>query len=128
MRATPPRRRGRPRPPALMAVPGGLPPARPWTGGRARPGVRCRREGSRRMPGVPDSWYNIRPDLGFELPEDLPSPLRASGGINVQVPPALVRQELSGRRFLPIPQEVVERYRQWRPTPLRRAHTFERTV
>ena len=80
------------------------------------------------MPGVPDAWYNIRPDLGFELPEDLPSPLRASGGINVQVPPALVRQELSGRRFLPIPQEVVERYRQWRPTPLRRAHTFERAV
>ncbi|HXM56912.1 MAG TPA: TrpB-like pyridoxal phosphate-dependent enzyme [Candidatus Dormibacteraeota bacterium] len=80
------------------------------------------------MTGVPDSWYNVLPDLGFELPKDLPSPRRHRTGLSLQVPPALIRQEISGQRLLPIPDEVLRRYRQWRPTPLRRARQFERTL
>jgi tryptophan synthase beta chain len=79
-------------------------------------------------PGVPDAWYNALPDLGLDLPADLPSPRRPSAGINLNVPASLVRQELSGRRWLAIPDEVRQRYEQWRPTPLRRAHAFERVL
>jgi tryptophan synthase beta chain len=92
--------------------------------------------------GVPDAWYNVLPDLGFELPEDLPAPRprpedqpehpenqrQRARGLSLQVPAALVRQEMSGRRRLAIPEDVLRRYRQWRPTPLRRAHEFERAL
>lgn len=80
------------------------------------------------MTAVPESWYNVLPDLGFDLPADLPSPRARSGEISLQVPAALIRQEMSGRRWLPIPGDVRQRYAQWRPTPLRRAHDFERAL
>jgi tryptophan synthase beta chain len=75
------------------------------------------------------AWYNVLPDLGFDLPPDLPSPRAAArDGITTQVPASLIRQELDRRRLIPIPEEVLERYRQWRPTPLRRAREFERAL
>jgi tryptophan synthase beta chain len=77
------------------------------------------------MTGVLDAWYNALPDLGIELPPDLPSPRRAAASIDLTVPPALIRQEMSSRPWLPIPDEVRRRYLQWRPTPLRRAEAFE---
>lgn len=80
------------------------------------------------MTEVPAAWYNVLPDLGFELPRDLPSPRAAQGGHPVRVPPSLLRQEIDRRRWLPVPDEVLERYRQWRPTPLRRARAFERAL
>jgi len=76
---------------------------------------------------VPDAWYNPLPDLGFALPPDLPPPRRGPR-LELNVPAALVRQEMSRRRWLPIPDEVRRRYGQWRPTPLRRAHEFERML
>jgi tryptophan synthase beta chain len=80
------------------------------------------------VTGVPDAWYNALPDLGIELPPDRPSPRRPDAAVDLTVPPALVRQELSRQRWLAIPDEVLERYRQWRPTPLRRARAFERAL
>jgi tryptophan synthase beta chain len=80
------------------------------------------------MTNLPTSWYNVLPDLDFELPPDLPSPRVARSGLTLQVPPALIRQEMDHRRLLPVPEEILERYRQWRPTPLRRAHEFERAL
>jgi len=77
---------------------------------------------------VPGAWYNVLPDLDFELPPDLPSPRQAGGRLELQVPATLVRQEMSRRRWLTIPDEVLAHYRQWRPTPLRRAHAFERAL
>jgi tryptophan synthase beta chain len=73
-------------------------------------------------------WYNVIPDLGFELPPDLPSPQARPSGVRLQIPLALVRQEFDRRRLLPVPDEVLQRYRQWRPTPLRRAHALERVI
>jgi tryptophan synthase beta chain len=80
------------------------------------------------MNGVPEAWYNALPDLGFELPPDLPPPRRQAAPLTFNVPPALIRQEMSRRRWLEIPDEVARCYRQWRPTPLRRAHELERAL
>jgi Predicted alternative tryptophan synthase beta-subunit (paralog of TrpB) len=38
---------------------------------------------------------------------------------------ALIMQEVSTDREIPIPDEVLELYRLWRPTPLYRAHGLE---
>ena len=80
------------------------------------------------MPAIPAAWYNVLPDLGFELPRDLPSPRLPWSGATIRVPVSLMRQELGQRRWLAIPEEVLERYAQWRPTPLRRARAFEREL
>jgi tryptophan synthase beta chain len=77
---------------------------------------------------VPEAWLNALPDLGFDLPADLPSPHAAPGGLAVNVPPSLVRQEMSSKRLIPIPEDVLRWYRQWRPTPLRRARELERAL
>jgi tryptophan synthase beta chain len=44
------------------------------------------------------------------------------------VPPALLEQELTPRREVPIPDEVRAALVQWRPTPLYRAHRLERAI
>ncbi len=79
---------------------------------------------------LPKNYYNIQADL----PERLPPPLDPK---TLQpVNPALlerlfarelVRQEISSDRFIKIPEEVLEAYRQiGRPTPLVRARRLER--
>src|SRR5215467_7457674 len=79
---------------------------------------------------LPRNYYNIQADL----PERLPPPLDSK---TLQpVNPALlerlfarelVRQEISSERFIKIPEEVLEAYRQLgRPTPLVRARRLER--
>jgi tryptophan synthase beta chain len=80
------------------------------------------------MTRIPAAWYNVLPDLGFKLPPDLPSPRARHDGLKIRIPASLIRQEMDSRRWLPIPDEVANRYRQWRPTPLRRAHAFEQEL
>jgi tryptophan synthase beta chain len=41
---------------------------------------------------------------------------------------AVIAQEVSTERFIPIPEEVMAVYRLWRPTPLYRAHRLEREL
>ncbi len=43
-------------------------------------------------------------------------------------PKELLRQEMSSERWIPIPEEVREIYRMWRPTPLFRARRLERML
>ena len=69
---------------------------------------------------MPREWYNILPDL----PEPLPPPLNPVTGQPVSpqdlepiFPKELIRQEMSQERFIPIPEEVLDVYRIWRPTP-----------
>jgi len=79
---------------------------------------------------LPKAWYNIIPDL----PEPLPPPLKPDGtpvkpeDLEVVFPKEIVRQEFSTERFVPIPEEVLEAYRIWRPTPLFRAYRLERLL
>src|SRR3978361_998569 len=53
------------------------------------------------MTDVPNFWYNVLPDLDFDLPPDLPSPRVGPSGLRLQIPPTLLRQELDRRRLLP---------------------------
>jgi tryptophan synthase beta chain len=43
-------------------------------------------------------------------------------------PDALIAQEMSAERYIEIPDEVRDMYRQWRPTPLFRARSLEKAL
>jgi tryptophan synthase beta chain len=80
---------------------------------------------------MPTQWYNVVADL----PEPPPPPLHPGTGEPVGpddlaplFPQALIAQEVSGERYIPIPDEVQEVYRLWRPSPLFRAHRLERAL
>lgn len=78
---------------------------------------------------IPTHWYNIMSDLPFELPPDLPperyNTTNPQDGIKAQVPLELIRQSISKRRDIQIPEQVRSIYQQWRPTPLYRATRLE---
>jgi tryptophan synthase beta chain len=80
---------------------------------------------------MPTAWYNIVPDL----PAPPPPPLHPGTGEPVGpedlaplFPQALIAQEVSTERYIPIPEEVQEVYRLWRPSPLFRAHRLEKAL
>jgi tryptophan synthase beta chain len=80
---------------------------------------------------MPTAWYNVVPDL----PEPPPPPLHPGTGEPVGpddlaplFPQALIAQEVSTERYIPIPEEVQEVYRLWRPSPLYRAHRLEKAL
>ena len=43
-------------------------------------------------------------------------------------PMALIEQEVTTERYVDIPEEVLDVYRLWRPSPLYRAHRLERAL
>ncbi|HIH36484.1 MAG TPA: TrpB-like pyridoxal phosphate-dependent enzyme [Methanocellales archaeon] len=80
---------------------------------------------------IPRKWYNLQADLPTPLdpvlnpgtgkpigPEDL-API---------FPMELIKQEVSTERWIPIPDEVRDIYRLWRPTPLYRAVRLEKAL
>src|ERR1700680_3510325 len=76
---------------------------------------------------IPSSWYNVVADMPKQ-----PAPLLGGDGkpVNPQslaaiFPPAIIEQEISRERWIPIPEPVREIYRQWRPTPMFRARRLE---
>ena len=80
---------------------------------------------------LPRQWYNIVPDL----PAPPPPPLHPGTGQPVGpddlaplFPAALIAQEVSGDRHIDIPDDVLDVYRLWRPTPLFRARRLERDL
>jgi tryptophan synthase beta chain len=77
---------------------------------------------------IPTHWYNVIPDM----PGPLAPVLHPGTGKPVTpqdllpiFPMALVEQEMSPERWVKIPDPVREAYRQWRPSPLFRAHRLE---
>ena len=77
---------------------------------------------------LPEAWYNVRADMPNPMlpilhpgtgqpvgPDDL-APL---------FPMEVILQEVSTEQRIPIPDEVRDVYRQWRPTPLYRARRLE---
>jgi tryptophan synthase beta chain len=76
---------------------------------------------------IPSSWYNVVADL----PNPPAPPLGPDGkpigpeALAAIFPPAIIEQEVSSQRWIPIPEPVREIYRQWRPTPLHRALRLE---
>src|SRR5690349_19373413 len=80
---------------------------------------------------IPRNWYNVVPDLPAPPPPVLhPATLQPVGPDDLAplFPAALIEQEVSGERFVPIPDDVLDVYRLWRPTPLIRARRLERVL
>ncbi|HOJ92318.1 MAG TPA: TrpB-like pyridoxal phosphate-dependent enzyme [Dictyoglomaceae bacterium] len=78
---------------------------------------------------LPKDWYNIISDLPFPLPVALnPATLKPISPEDLApiFPMELIKQEVSQERYIPIPEEVLEIYRLWRPTPLFRAINLEK--
>jgi tryptophan synthase beta chain len=80
---------------------------------------------------MPTAWYNIVPDLPSPPPPALhPGTLQPAGPDDFAplFPMDLILQEVSQDRFVDIPGAVLDVYRQWRPSPLFRAHRLERAL
>lgn len=80
---------------------------------------------------IPQKWYNINPDL----PAQLPPPLHPGTGqplgpqdLAPLFPMELIKQEVSMEPWIDIPDEVLDIYKIWRPTPLRRARRLEKLL
>ncbi len=77
---------------------------------------------------MPTRWYNIVPDLPAPPPPPLHPGTREPIGpedLAPLFPMALIAQEVSAEPYLDIPEEVLDVYRLWRPSPLYRAHRLE---
>jgi tryptophan synthase beta chain len=80
---------------------------------------------------MPRRWYNLIPDLPAPPPPVLhPGTLEPVGPDDLAplFPMALIAQEVTPDRFVDIPEEVLDVYRLWRPSPLVRARRLERAL
>ena len=80
---------------------------------------------------IPRQWYNIVADLPTPPRPPLhPGTKRPVGPDDLApiFPMALIEQEVSGKRWIDIPEEVLNIYRLWRPTPLYRARRLEQAL
>ncbi len=80
---------------------------------------------------MPRSWYNIIADLPSPPPPPLhPGTLQPVGPDDLAplFPVALIGQEVTQDRYVPIPEDVLDVYRLWRPTPLYRARRLEKDL
>jgi len=80
---------------------------------------------------LPRRWYNVRADM-----PNPPQPVLHPGtgepvgpdDLAPLFPMELIQQEVSEEPEIAIPEEVLDIYRLWRPTPLYRAHRLEQAV
>jgi tryptophan synthase beta chain len=80
---------------------------------------------------IPTVWYNIQADLPEPLPPVLhPGTRKPIGPADLAplFPMGLIEQEVSTRREIDIPGEVLDIYRLWRPSPLYRARRLEKAL
>ncbi|HFD81603.1 MAG TPA: TrpB-like pyridoxal phosphate-dependent enzyme [Gammaproteobacteria bacterium] len=79
---------------------------------------------------IPTQWYNVVADM----PNPPAPPLGPDGqpigpdALAAIFPEALIEQEVSGERWIDIPDTVREIYTLWRPSPLYRAHRLEQAL
>jgi len=78
---------------------------------------------------IPRQWYNIMADM----PTPMEPPLHPGTGqpagpddLSPIFPMALIEQEVSQDQVIDIPDEVLEKYLIWRPTPMYRAYELEK--
>src|SRR5438105_3071676 len=80
---------------------------------------------------IPAQWVNLLVDLpGEPLPPLNPRTLEPAGPSDLTpiFPMALIEQEVSAEAEIAIPEQVLNAYRLWRPTPLFRARRLERAL
>lgn len=78
---------------------------------------------------IPKRWYNIQADLPCPLhPPIHPATKKPLGPQDLAplFPMELIKQEVSLDRWIEIPTEIIDTYKLWRPTPLRRAVNLEK--
>ena len=79
---------------------------------------------------IPKQWYNLAADL----PSPLLPPLGPDGNpitpdmLAPVFPMNLIEQEVSQERWIDIPEEILEIYYTWRPSPLYRARQLEKAL
>ncbi|MFH1737237.1 MAG: TrpB-like pyridoxal phosphate-dependent enzyme [Actinomycetota bacterium] len=77
---------------------------------------------------MPRQWYNILPDMPVPMDPPLnPQTLKPAGpeDFTPLFPMGLIMQEMSQDRFIDIPDEVLDLYKLYRPSPLFRARRLE---
>jgi len=79
---------------------------------------------------MPTHWYNVVADMN-----NPPAPPLGPDGNPISpeallaiFPPAILEQEMSAERWIPIPDEVRSALTMWRPSPLIRAHRLEKAL
>jgi tryptophan synthase beta chain len=80
---------------------------------------------------MPRQWYNVVPDIpGGLLPPLDPETKQPMGPekLSAVFPMGLLEQEMSNKRFIDIPEEVLDIYKIWRPAPLVRARSLEQAI
>jgi tryptophan synthase beta chain len=80
---------------------------------------------------IPESYYNILADLPHPLDPPLHPATKQPVGpddLSPIFPMELIKQEMSGERFIAIPDEVRHAYSMFRPTPLIRAINLEQSL
>ncbi len=80
---------------------------------------------------IPRQWYNVMADMPSPPPPPLhPATLEPVGpeALAPLFPMSLIQQEVTTDRYVDIPDEVLEVYKLWRPTPLYRAHRLEKAL
>ncbi|XP_031395020.1 uncharacterized protein LOC116206328 isoform X2 [Punica granatum] len=80
---------------------------------------------------IPSRWYNLAADLPVKPPPPLHpktfQPINPED-LSPLFPNELIKQEASQDRFIDIPDEVIDIYGLWRPTPLIRARRLEKLL
>lgn len=80
---------------------------------------------------MPKQWYNIAADMPNKpLPPLHPATKEPIGpeALSPLFPMELILQEVSEERYIPIPEEVLEKYKIYRPSPLIRATELEKAL
>ncbi len=80
---------------------------------------------------MPTTWYNVIADLPTPPPPPLHPGTHEPVGpdaLEPLFPMDLILQEVTAERYVDIPGGVLDVYRQWRPSPLYRAHGLERAL
>lgn len=80
---------------------------------------------------IPKAWYNIQADMP-NLPKPPLNPATKQPvepeDLSPIFPMGLIEQEVTRERWVEIPEEVLEIYRLWRPSPLCRARRLEKAL
>jgi tryptophan synthase beta chain len=80
---------------------------------------------------MPRQWYNILADLPKPMPPVLhPGTKQPVGPQDLAplFPMELIKQEVSAEQYIDIPDEVLDIYKLWRPSPMYRAKRLERIL
>ena len=80
---------------------------------------------------LPKNYYNIIADLPTSIPPVLHPGTKKPVGpedLSPLFPMELIKQEVSNSRFIEIPDEVIDIYKLYRPTPLYRARSLEKIL